>query len=59
MERVFAWSRLFGVGGSKKNLWWLYGILILALLLVIQVGAVYKLCKLLAGLSAYSVGNSK
>ncbi|XP_026323300.1 gustatory receptor for sugar taste 64a-like [Hyposmocoma kahamanoa] len=57
MERVFVWSQLFGVAGPKKILWKLYGVVIFALLLVIQLGAVYKLIKLLSGLTAYSVGN--
>ncbi|XP_049888081.1 gustatory receptor for sugar taste 64a-like [Pectinophora gossypiella] len=57
MRKVFIASSFFGVAGPKKNLWRLWGVLMILLLLAIQVGAIYKLIKLLAGLTAYSVGN--
>lgn len=59
MTRLLRWSKWIGIVGLEHFAWKTYGIIILALYLVIEVDAIWKVIKALAGWAIDMAAQSK
>ncbi|CAK1548697.1 unnamed protein product [Leptosia nina] len=50
MSNIFRWARYIGIAGSS-NLWQLWTIVLICMLLVVECGAIWKVIRALAGLA--------
>lgn len=59
MEKVFKWSCLIGVLGSKRHICYLWSAFILGVLLFMESQAIWKVIKALAGWAIDTAGQSE
>ncbi|XP_045542502.1 gustatory receptor for sugar taste 64a [Papilio machaon] len=57
MQQIFRYARWFGIAGTSKYYWKLWGIVLLICLTVVEIGSIWKVVKALAGWAVSTTGH--
>ncbi|KPJ17787.1 Putative gustatory receptor 64a [Papilio machaon] len=57
MQQIFRCARWFGIAGTSKYYWKLWGIVLLLCLTVVEIGSIWKVVKALAGWAVSTTGH--
>nr|WCC57771.1 gustatory receptor 6 [Papilio glaucus] len=57
MLQTFRWARCFGIAGCSKYYWKVWGVVLLLGLTVVEIGAIWKVVKALAGWAVSTTGH--
>ncbi|XP_013148431.1 PREDICTED: gustatory receptor for sugar taste 64a-like [Papilio polytes] len=57
MRQIFHCARCFGIAGSSKYYWKLWGVVLLICLTVVEIGSIWKVVKALAGWAVSTTGH--
>ncbi|XP_068629136.1 gustatory receptor for sugar taste 64f-like [Battus philenor] len=57
MRHILCWARWLGIAGSSKYYWKLWGMSLILLLAVVEIGAIWKVVKALAGWAVNTAGH--
>nr|WCC57714.1 gustatory receptor 6 [Papilio dardanus] len=57
MQQIFDYARYFGIAGSSKYYWKIWGIILLVCLTAVEIGSIWKVVKALAGWAVSTTGH--